>query len=63
MGKMHSRITKSSTIIGNNLRKFLEAYLFYKYPYKDDHDSSLERLYKFFGGGRDRYSIDKSRKQ
>ena len=24
---------------GNNLRKFLEAYLFYKYPYKDDHDS------------------------
>ncbi len=34
---------------GNNLRKFLEAYLFYKYPYKDDQDSSTERLMKFFG--------------
>lgn len=34
---------------GNNLRKFLEAYLFYKYPYKDDQASSSERLMKFFG--------------
>lgn len=34
---------------GNNLRKFLEAYLFYKYPYKDDHTSPLERLRMFFG--------------
>lgn len=34
---------------GNNLRKFLEAYLFYKYPYKDDNDSPIERLQKFFG--------------
>ena len=34
---------------GNNLRKFLEAYLFYKYPYKDDQADSSERLLKFFG--------------
>lgn len=34
---------------GNNLRKFLEAYLFYKYPYKDSQASSSERLMKFFG--------------
>ena len=34
---------------GNNLRKFLEAFLFYKYPYKDDTDSASERLMKFFG--------------
>ena len=34
---------------GNNLRKFLEAYLFYKYPYKDDKEKSSERLLKFFG--------------
>ncbi len=34
---------------GNNLRKFLEAYLFYKYPYHDDLHNSTERLQKFFG--------------
>lgn len=34
---------------GNNLRKFLEALLFYKYPYKDDKDGASERLMKFFG--------------
>ena len=34
---------------GNNLRKFLEAFLFYKYPYKDDTDNASERLMKFFG--------------
>ncbi len=34
---------------GNNLRKFLEAYLFYRYPYKDNQASSAERLMKFFG--------------
>ena len=34
---------------GNNLRKFLEAYLFYKYPYKDDQAGSSERLLQFFG--------------
>ena len=33
---------------GNNLRKFLEAYLFYKYPYKDDKDKTTDRLRKFF---------------
>ena len=31
---------------GNNLRKFLEAYLFYKYPYRADDD--LEKLRMFF---------------
>ena len=35
--------------LGNNLRKFLEAYLFYKYPYIDETSDSLERLRKFFG--------------
>lgn len=34
---------------GNNLRKFLEAYLFYRYLYKDDQDSKSVRLMKFFG--------------
>ncbi|GAA6168310.1 AAA family ATPase [Sessilibacter corallicola] len=34
---------------GNNLRKFLEAFLFYKYPYQYDKNNSLERLIKFFG--------------
>lgn len=32
---------------GNNLRKFLEAYLFYKYPY--DGDDLLAKIRKFFG--------------
>lgn len=34
---------------GNNLRKFLEAYLFFKYPYHDDKSDSFERIKKFFG--------------
>jgi wobble nucleotide-excising tRNase len=34
---------------GNNLRKFLEAYLFYKYPHHDDKNNSMERITKFFG--------------
>ncbi|CAH1906260.1 AAA_13 domain-containing protein [Candidatus Nitrotoga sp. HW29] len=34
---------------GNNLRKFLEAFLFYKYPYRDDKNDALERFKKFFG--------------
>ncbi len=35
---------------GNNLRKFLESYLFYKYPYKETGRGNLEkRLRKFFG--------------
>lgn len=34
---------------GNNLRKFLEAFLFYKYPHHDDQNNSLERISKFFG--------------
>ncbi|ULT68710.1 AAA family ATPase [Pseudomonas sp. BC42] len=34
---------------GNNLRKFLEAYLFFKYPYHDDRNDTFERIKKFFG--------------
>lgn len=34
---------------GNNLRKFLEAYLFYKYPCQEDKNDTTERLKKFFG--------------
>jgi wobble nucleotide-excising tRNase len=34
---------------GNNLRKFMEAYLFYKFPCQDDANNSLERMQKFFG--------------
>lgn len=34
---------------GNNLRKFLEALLFYKFPHHDDKNDSLERMKKFFG--------------
>ena len=34
---------------GNNLRKFLEAFLFFKYPYLDDKNDALERIKKFFG--------------
>lgn len=34
---------------GNNLRKFLEAFLFFKYPYHDDQSDALERIKKFFG--------------
>ena len=31
------------------MRKFLEAFLFYKYPYHDDTNDSFERIKKFFG--------------
>ncbi|MDT8908101.1 AAA family ATPase [Pseudomonas fluorescens] len=34
---------------GNNLRKFLEAFLFFKYPYHDDRSDTFERIKKFFG--------------
>ena len=34
---------------GNNLRKFLEAYLFFKYPYHDNKNDAFERIRKFFG--------------
>lgn len=34
---------------GNNLRKFLEAFLFYRYPLRDGHDTLKERLRRFFG--------------
>jgi len=34
---------------GNNLRKFLEAFLFYKYPHHDNQSDSFERMKKFFG--------------
>lgn len=38
---------------GNNLRKFLEAYLFFKYPYHDNKNDAFERIRKFFGDGDD----------
>lgn len=34
---------------GNNLRKFLEAFLFFKYPYHDNKSDTFERIRKFFG--------------
>jgi wobble nucleotide-excising tRNase len=34
---------------GNNLRKFLEAFLFFKLPYHDDKNDTFERIKKFFG--------------
>jgi wobble nucleotide-excising tRNase len=34
---------------GNNLRKFLEAFLFFKFPYHDDRNDAFERIRKFFG--------------
>lgn len=34
---------------GNNLRKFLEAFLFFKFPYHDDKNDAFERMRKFFG--------------
>ncbi|HGL4256783.1 TPA: AAA family ATPase, partial [Burkholderia dolosa] len=34
---------------GNNLRKFLEAFLFFKFPYHDDKNDAFERIRKFFG--------------
>ena len=34
---------------GNNLRKFLEAFLFFKYPYHDNKNDAFERIRKFFG--------------
>lgn len=34
---------------GNNLRKFLEAYLFYRYPCQDESGDSTAKLRKFFG--------------
>lgn len=34
---------------GNNLRKFLEAFLFFKFPHHDDRSDAFERIKKFFG--------------
>lgn len=34
---------------GNNLRKFLEAFLFFKFPHHDDKNDAFERIRKFFG--------------
>jgi wobble nucleotide-excising tRNase len=34
---------------GNNLRKFLEAFLFFKFPHQDDRDDAAKRIKKFFG--------------
>jgi wobble nucleotide-excising tRNase len=38
---------------GNNLRKFLEAFLFFKFPYHDDRSDAFERIKKFFGNEED----------
>ena len=38
---------------GNNLRKFLEAFLFFKFPHHDDKNDSFERIKKFFGEDED----------
>ena len=38
---------------GNNLRKFLEAYLFFKYPHHDDKNDAFERIRRFFGDEED----------
>lgn len=35
---------------GNNLRKFLEAYLFFKYPVKHGDKDTMTRIRQFFGG-------------
>jgi wobble nucleotide-excising tRNase len=35
---------------GNNLRKFLEVYLYFKYPHGTGRDSATERVMKFFAG-------------
>ena len=34
---------------GNNLRKFLEVFLFFKFPHHDDKSDAFERSKKFFG--------------
>ncbi|MER2512904.1 MAG: AAA family ATPase, partial [Nitrosomonas ureae] len=34
---------------GNNLRKFLEVFLFFRFPYHDDRNDAFERIKKFFG--------------
>jgi wobble nucleotide-excising tRNase len=34
---------------GNNLRKFLEVFLFFKFPHHDDKSDAFERIKKFFG--------------
>lgn len=34
---------------GNNLRKFLEVFLFFKFPHRDDTNDAFERIKKFFG--------------
>ena len=34
---------------GNNLRKFLEAYLYFKYPYSQDNNDLDRRIDRFFG--------------
>ena len=35
---------------GNNLRKFFEAYLYFKYPHGTGRDTATERVMKFFAG-------------
>lgn len=35
---------------GNNLRKFFEIYLYFKYPHGTGHDSATDRVMRFFAG-------------
>ena len=35
---------------GNNLRKFFEAYLYFKYPHATGQDTATERVMRFFAG-------------
>lgn len=35
---------------GNNLRKFFEAYLYFKYPHATGRDTATERVMRFFAG-------------
>ncbi|WP_249174634.1 AAA family ATPase [Burkholderia cenocepacia] len=43
--------SQPSTVFGTlpNLRKFLEAFLFFKFPCHDDKNDAFERIKKFFG--------------
>ena len=45
-GAMHEHFFS----FGNNLRKFLEAYLYFKYPHGTGQDDSSSRIERFFAG-------------
>jgi wobble nucleotide-excising tRNase len=37
---------------GNNLRKFLETFLYFKYPHQEDQNDTTEKVRKYFGDDR-----------